>query len=279
MPVSHEQENVQVSEMYQTTPSEAARELLYYVLQMGHDYCDTRHLIKKERQNGFLLCYVVKGKMCFHTTGYEKTVNAGELCFISGREGFSCMALESMEYLWIRFDGLNTRAFWEAIRKKHGYVIRPNHEERVHTRVQQLLDCIHMADSLDEAVVSCRLHDLMCSLLFTSTINEARDPQIAAAQHYLSKHLDEDLSTVKLAKEFHLSVSQFNRKFRESTGQSPHEYLVTLRINRAKTLLRDSSMSIAEIAESVGYAYDTSFAAVFRSKVGMSPRQYRNMSI
>lgn len=83
----------------------------------------------------------------------------------------------------------------------------------------------------------------------------------------------------ELAQQFHLSASQMNRLFRASTGQSPHEYLINLRINRAKTLLKETQLSVIEIAGEVGYAYDTSFAAAFRAKTGMSPRQFRSMPV
>ena len=279
MPLLYEQETAEMSEVYKATPSEMAKELLYYVYNAGHYYCDIHHCMKREKQSGFALCYVVNGRMCFRTDRYENTVHAGEMCFINGREPFYCTALESMEYLWICFDGLNTKAFWETIRKQYGMVIHVDETERFHTRMIQLIDCMHITGLVDEGTISCRLHDLLCSLLYINTVGNVSDPQIAEVQHYLCEHLAEDLSTSVLAKEFHLSVSQLNRKFREITGQSPHEYLVSMRMNRAKVLLRESSLSIAEIAGAVGYAYDTSFAAVFRSKVGMSPREYRNMCV
>lgn len=278
MSLQHEQGLVQMSETYESTPSALAKELLYYILRVGHFYCDTHFTASREDENGFILCYVVKGRMRVRYCKKDVEVDAGELCFINCKGEYSYSALEPLEYLWINFDGLNTKAFWEEINKQHGMVIQVQNPEQVHKRMIQLVERMRAMESVDEAASSCRLHDIMCSLLYSTSVGEAKDPQIAAAQRYLSQHLAEDLSTTVLAKEFHLSVSQLNRKFRESTGQSPHEYLVQLRMNRAKVLLRESRLSIAEIAEAVGYAYDTSFAAVFRSKVGMSPRQYRNMS-
>lgn len=50
-------------------------------------------------------------------------------------------------------------------------------------------------------------------------------------------------------------------------------------MNRAKILLKETQNSITEIAAEVGYGYDTSFAAAFRSRTGMSPRQFRKMPI
>jgi AraC family transcriptional regulator len=79
----------------------------------------------------------------------------------------------------------------------------------------------------------------------------------------------------ELAETSGLSLSHFSRAFRQSTGLSPHQYLLTRRIERAKSLLSDPNLSVAEIAVNVGFAQQNHFARVFRKHTGLSPNEFR----
>lgn len=63
--------------------------------------------------------------------------------------------------------------------------------------------------------------------------------------------------------------------FKRETGFSPLEYVINTRIERAKTLLLTTSMTVSEIAEEVGYSNSGSLINLFVKKVGSSPGQYR----
>jgi AraC family transcriptional regulator len=72
-----------------------------------------------------------------------------------------------------------------------------------------------------------------------------------------------------------LSAFHFSRQFAKSTGMSPHAYLTARRIERAKELLAQTQLPIAEIAVQVGYRTQAHFTGVFVKTVGMTPRRYR----
>jgi AraC family transcriptional regulator len=78
-----------------------------------------------------------------------------------------------------------------------------------------------------------------------------------------------------LARETGLSSYHFSRAFRATTGLTPHRYVLERRIARAKALLRDSDMPIAEVALSVGFSSQTHLTDCFRRLVGTSPGEYR----
>lgn len=267
------------SKVYEVTPSDRAVRVLYYLQRVGYFQCDAQYGVKRKGLESFLLYYVIKGKLHISSRGEEVVIREGECGLLNCYEPHEYRAEGSLEYIWIHFDGANTRDFWHEVWQEHGLVLQANSNSRIYEQMLVIYEQLQKVGRIDEVTASKRMYDLLCSLLYVNCVPEANDPLIAEVQRYLNQHLAEELSTAALAKEFHLSVSQLNRRFREFTGQSPHEYLVNLRVNRAKELLKESKLSITEIAGEVGYAYDTSFAAVFRSKVGMSPRQFRNMPI
>jgi AraC family transcriptional regulator len=73
-----------------------------------------------------------------------------------------------------------------------------------------------------------------------------------------------------------MSVSHFIRAFRQTTGATPHQHVLTRRIERAMGLLAQPECSVAEVADSTGYASPSHFVASFRQRLGMTPGAYRH---
>lgn len=72
-----------------------------------------------------------------------------------------------------------------------------------------------------------------------------------------------------------MSVSYFIRKFREYTQTTPAQYLLSLRISMAQSLLENTGQSISEIASSVGYENPLYFSRLFHKMTGVSPSTFR----
>lgn len=95
---------------------------------------------------------------------------------------------------------------------------------------------------------------------------------------YISAHLEEDISLGELAEEVGLSQSHFSTLFRHSTGKSPYKFLTRQRIDRAQRLLLETDMSIAEIADSVGFCDQSHLSRHMKRILGVSPRKLRQQS-
>ena len=91
----------------------------------------------------------------------------------------------------------------------------------------------------------------------------------------LVSRLDEPISLAELARACKLSPSHFARAFRQTTGQPPHRWLMEQRIEKAKQLLVDSTLSLAQIAWTCGFADQSHFTRVFAQLVQSSPGQWR----
>ena len=83
------------------------------------------------------------------------------------------------------------------------------------------------------------------------------------------------LDLAALARSAHVSESHFSRSFADAFGVTPHRYLLTTRLERAKALLRDTDLSVTEICLRVGFTSLGSFSTQFRRFVGESPTGYR----
>jgi AraC-like DNA-binding protein len=85
----------------------------------------------------------------------------------------------------------------------------------------------------------------------------------------------EPLDVAALARAAHLSQAHFSREFRRAFGETPHQYLLTRRLERAAALLRNTDRSVAEICLDVGLRSVGSFTTSFGRAYGRSPTAYR----
>jgi AraC-like DNA-binding protein len=85
----------------------------------------------------------------------------------------------------------------------------------------------------------------------------------------------EPLDVPTLARAAHVSPAHFSREFRRAFGETPHQYLLTRRLERAAALLRNTDWTVAEICARVGLTSVGSFTTSFGRAYGLSPMAYR----
>ncbi|HEX6586400.1 MAG TPA: helix-turn-helix transcriptional regulator [Solirubrobacterales bacterium] len=98
------------------------------------------------------------------------------------------------------------------------------------------------------------------------------------ARDLVDSRYEEPLDLEALASAAHVSPRHFSRSFRRVFGETPHQYLVSRRLERARHLLRTTEQSVAEICLSVGFTSVGSFTTTFTRHVGISPTTYRRAS-
>jgi transcriptional regulator GlxA family with amidase domain len=102
------------------------------------------------------------------------------------------------------------------------------------------------------------------------------DPLVTAAQAWAADNYRNPNPVAAMATASGLTERSFLRRFKKATGQTPLEYIQTLRIEEAKQMLETSSQSFDEIAAEVGYSEGSAFRHLFRKLVGVTPSAYRN---
>lgn len=91
---------------------------------------------------------------------------------------------------------------------------------------------------------------------------------------FVHEHLDQDIALADLAVTVGLSASHLGTLFRQSVGQTPYQYVLAQRIERAKGLLCAGRLSLGEIALQVGFCDQSQFTRQFKHLVGMTPRAF-----
>lgn len=100
-------------------------------------------------------------------------------------------------------------------------------------------------------------------------------PLVLSACEYMEKNLQNHITLSDIAASANLSVGFFHKVFKEIKGETPNEYLLKLRIEKAQSLLQKTTTALAEIAILCGFQSQGYFNFVFKKTLGITPREYR----
>ena len=111
-------------------------------------------------------------------------------------------------------------------------------------------------------------------VLYAASTDKGTDVA-AALKNYIQNHYSDNLGLTDIAGKFHLNANYISTLFREQTGMTLCSYIEGVKMEKAKQLLQESSLSITEIALETGYSGSNYFSKVFKKYAGVSPKQYR----
>jgi AraC family transcriptional regulator len=98
------------------------------------------------------------------------------------------------------------------------------------------------------------------------------------ATDYINDNLQRKLTLAEIAGVAHMSPDHFGRSFKEATGLSPHQYVIHRRVERARSLLADTNLTVTEVAHAVGFSNSSHLAHHLRRLLGVSPSALRRES-
>ena len=95
---------------------------------------------------------------------------------------------------------------------------------------------------------------------------------------FIEENCEGDLSLAELAEVGGMSTFHFAREFKRATGTTPHQHLIRFRVERAKALLAESQLPLAEVGLRTGFSHQSHFTRLFRRLTGTTPQSYRAMA-
>ncbi|UUO06891.1 DNA-binding transcriptional regulator [Blastopirellula sp. J2-11] len=109
----------------------------------------------------------------------------------------------------------------------------------------------------------------------STDVMATEDPIIAKAMQFIREHACDGVNVQDVLSVVPLSRRVLEYRFKEAAGKTPHEALVGVRLDRVRQLLRDTQLSMADIADRTGFEHVEYMSSAFRKKTGMSPSEYR----
>lgn len=267
------------SEYFFHTPSPVARDLFYYMDVCGHLYCGADYLIKRETYNDYLLMYVTKGRLDVVNEGINYSIHPNQAVLMNCHVPHIYGSIPETEFWYVHFDGNNCDAMYQYIKKNIGVVCTAEKDSQILEPLKLLISHCKYHSLISEIQVANQIYTILCNIIFLKTDIEyhrqSESEIINDAVDYILKHYAEDLSLTHLASQFNLSPFYFSHLFKRYTQQSPHEFTISTRLDKAKYILMNTNLPISEVAYKVGYNSDTGFINAFSRRIGVSPRKFR----
>lgn len=251
------------------------------IFNCGVEKCEAAHTWGPGIRDHYLIHLVLSGKGTFKMNGEQWELQAGDLFLIKPSQliVYAADANEPWEYCWVGFNGACAN---KLIAHLPFSDVSPVHHAKNGSALKEAILNIYNARGLepqDEASMVGYLYLFIAELMKENRESEPHTTSSASqyvlnAIKYIQFHYSHDISINDVAKSVGVSRSHLYRVFMSNVGKSPIDYLTEYRINEACNLLRNSTLSIAEVAVSVGFFDQFYFSRVFKKAVGMPPSKY-----
>ena len=235
--------------------------------------CGTYHLFTRPklptwRPRGrldFQLLYIASGKAHFHFNGKEEIVTAGHMVLYRPKEPqkYEYYGEDQTEVYWVHFTGndvTNILRYYGFTKEKHVYYCGKGLDYQNHFRL--MIQELQMCKEHYEAIKKVK--------------GEVVSEDIDVATLYFNEHYNEEINIEEYAQTHNMSTSWFIRNFKQYTGFTPLQYILSVRIYNAEALLKSNMYNITEVASIVGYDNPLYFSRTFKKLKGISPSEYRN---
>lgn len=267
------------------TPSAFARTSLLHLQEVGSLQAICPHTSTRTNLTSFL-CFVVlsgTGNLTYEGTTYP--LSEGDCVFIDCRKayshstGYENSTLWSLQ--WCHFYAPYLPGIYEKYKERGGSPVF--HLDTV-VPITTILTDLYILASSSDYIKDMRINELLSSLM-TLLMEQSWHPEskmvsrkrleLAEIKEYLDEHYTEKIVLDDLAERYYINKYCLTKIFKETYGSTISNYLIAMRITKAKQLLRFTDMTVDEIGSAVGMSDANYFSRMFRKVEGISPREYR----
>lgn len=264
------------------TPSDFARTSLFYLQETGELRAKRRHVSSRSDLSSYLFLIVESGSGVINYKGEEHTLTSGDCAFIDCRKRYSHSTSDELWSLrWVHFNGPNLGSVYEKYISRGGKaVFRTSKPELYRELLSELFSIADAENFVRDMRINERLSALLVALMEESVYTEGEDiggkaMRVQEVKDYLDEHYTEKITLDFLAERFYINKYYLLEIFGRRYGMGINKYLISMRINKSKGLLRFSDMTVEQIAYECGMNSPHYFSRVFKDVEGVSPSEYR----
>lgn len=218
--------------------------------------------------------YVCSGEGRLHTCGAITPLEEGDIFFTFPAEPFAIESGEGFTYMYISFVGLRGNQIMEDLKISSGSFLFRNAGEVGHFWERGLSVNGNVIALMSESVLLYTF-----AFLGDRLLSESREVKqsysIDLVKKYVDDHFsDSDFSLEAVSRELSYNKKYISTLFKKHIGIGIMEYVNTIRIQNACTMIKQGFISISDIAEKCGYGDARYFSKVFKGKMGIAPTEY-----
>ncbi len=244
----------------------------------------TRSEFRTDRPAGrrdLQLLYIARGKGYFTIDGKLRTLGEGSMILYRPGEPqhYYYRSADKTEVYWVHFtgrDALSLLKYYELPESDNVFSVgsSPDIQWLYRQIIQELQLCRPNYEEL-LALLLRHLFIVVNRCLTEGARNGGALSEIERAAHFFNENYSRPINIEEYAAERHMSACWFIRSFRQAVKQTPMQYILSLRMANAQSLLESTQYNITEVAAAVGYDDPLYFSRLFRRHTGFSPTEYR----
>ncbi|TXK83856.1 AraC family transcriptional regulator [Paenibacillus sp. N3.4] len=258
------------------------------VLFAGESQTKPEHRLGPKVYDYYLIHYIISGKGVFSSQGQDYKLGAGDSFVIEPEQLISYVSDECdpWHYCWIAFTGAQAAALVASTGATPLQpVIHTERNRHISVLFRQIQQALKTKRTNAQLKAIGYLHLLLgeyCETLSASALigditHAENDRIVQQAIHYLSTQYAEPITIELMAESLGYNRAYLSRMFKRHTQVTPVTFLLKLRVDKARLLLRERlELTIEQIASSVGFYDPLYFSKQFRRWYGVSPSEYRN---
>lgn len=245
----------------------------------------TRSFMKTLRPRGrrdYQLIYIAAGRVFFDFDGHTEELGKGHMVLYRPGvpQNYIYYAADQPEVYWLHFTGSEV----EQILEQNGIgsdmsvffsTAAPEYQQLLLQMIRELQLRKPCFEELLVLLFSQLLVLLRRYMQNTPKNGRKIQKEVEQAVHFFNENYYKEININDYASAQHISTCWFIRSFRQSTGMAPMQYITSVRIAKASSLLAGTDYNISEIAAMVGYENPLYFSRIFKKMTGSSPTRYR----
>lgn len=238
--------------------------------------------IQPRSLNQFQLQYVVSGGATYHIEGQDYATRPGDLLFHRPGERHFVRMTENTPYVCISIVFHFGHADFAADTLFGGrHYLGPHPVERIEKKLSLIVDRFRQPGPANQLLCQGLLLQLLAELSEAhplrrpnAEVPEKTTAKLILVRNYIVHHYNRNVQIQELEAISGLSKNYLTNRFRNMFGMTPFEYMIRMRVEKAKELAIHTHLSVGEIAGRVGYADVHTFGKMFKRKTGVSLSQF-----
>ena len=265
------------------TASSFARSSLLHLQEIGELEAKRSHTSCRSELSSFLFFTVVSGSgtLIYNEKSYK--LREGDCVFINCASPYSHTTDEHNLWMlrWCHFYGPTLSSIYDKYKERGGRpVFAPENIDTINSAWSSLMQTASSDDYMRDMIINQHISSLLTLIMAESwhpedQVTAKKKQSVYEIKKYVDEHYTEKITLDSLSTKFYINKYYLSKTFKDQFGQSLCSYILSVRITKAKQLLRFSNKSVEAIGYECGLGAPHYFSQTFRSVEGVPPSKFR----
>lgn len=237
---------------------------------IGISYCDESYYIRRRKSSQYILEYIIEGEGTVEIEEYVYHPKKGDVYFLP--RDIPHVYYSSKKNPWTKI--------WVNIKGPMVDYLASNYELGYYFENLDIYDemksIISIAKKSNDVLAASEIIFKIFNKMYSSAQNRKKYALSDMIKDYIDANITGKITIEDMSHYVGKSPSQITKVFKATYNITPYEYLIKTKINLSKNLLKNTSLTIKEIAERLSFTDEYYFSNIFKKRVGISPKFYRN---